>query len=244
MKFRPEHIGLLVRPRVLSHVFLYQKNVGIDIERWWKGVDPYYRYRSYLQPDQLVGGYDSSLPSLFAGLSIGDTSKDLSTAYVGVITSFIVYLHGQYYHMDSTEKATELEARVKRMYGKYASLSVAALGIRFYMGMAKDPKTGKIVPVNPWEHTDVDSQNIWFYRPIHVIPVENVIRYEAIDQGDLVCFKRTGGIVVTTRVMNKKKFFKTSSWSTKTVTLLNSAGDHFIRFLPNKQFQVKSSSRS
>lgn len=245
MKFSSNAFGKLVRPRVLTHVFLYpeyptsdsKQELDSSVDIWWKSVRRYYLFLTSLQQDQLTTAYGLQLTDLFSDINLGDTSIDLSECYVGEIISLIVVFRGSYFLIESKQKAVEFEIKFKKMFGRYARIPVCAVGLKFYKGMDINKETKEIVPINPWEFTESNNK-IWFYYPNHIIPIENIIRFEKIKTGNIVLFKRSSGMVLSINNYNKKTFYKICSWTNRSIKLLTQK--NITRFTPDRNFEVQS----
>jgi len=240
MRLTTNDIGKLVRPRVLTHVYLWTApaNTHAGVDSWWKTIKDQYQYLSSHQAYQLTKTYNKPLQEIFEGLSLGDTSVDLSKCYVAQVSSFIVMFKGTYYIVDSVKRGKQFEDMAKKAYGPNAKVSIFAVGLKFFEGMTRQ-SNGTLKPINPSALTTIPDKT-WFYLPKHIVPVENIIRFEAVVLGDLVMFKESGGMVVSVNILNKARFFKTNSWSNRSVKLFSSFHLGYIRFLPNKNFSIKS----
>lgn len=232
MRFKAADIGLLVRPKTITHLFLWTKESNID--EWWKQVLFQYRWRSYEKKQQLLGYYKTDLPNLFQNLHLGDVNKSTEHAYVCEIISFIILHKGSLYHVDSKEKAESFEKEIKKRFGQNAYLPVVAVGLKFYKGF-KIEENGFSLG-EPWEHTNKDNA-IWFYQPKEIVPISNVLSFESLYPGQLVAMKRIDGIVLYVKELSKPQFYSANSCVSKTVTLL-STNINYIRLIPEKRFRI------
>lgn len=236
MRFRPETLGVLARPRVLTKAIVYtlagEATEHEQAQNFWqiaKRSTRLERFSVYFKP----------FKEIFKDLKLGNTeSVDLSSCYVGVITHYMVHFHGTFYVVDASN-IQEMLVRVRKVYGNRANLKVSYVGLKFYKGMERDSVTGKMTPKDPWEHT---GRYIWFYSRKDIVSMDDILRYESAHNGDLVLFPKAKGIVVKHRILNKPKFYKTSSWTCKAITLLNGSIDGFTRFLPDRSFKIRKPS--
>ncbi len=240
-------IGSLVRPRVLTHVYLYplfphidlQAKPNTNVDHWWKTVRNYYKYLNSLQKEQLTKTYGNT-DSLFEELKLGDTAKDISTAYVGKVVSLIVQFHGTFFHISSLTQGKVFEDKIKKSFGPNTKLRVFAVGLKFFKGMSLVDNA--LTPINPWEPV-VDDTKIWFYSPKHIVSIHDIMRFEQVDQGDLVLFTKSSGMAVNVVTLSKPKFYNTNSWTPRSIRLLSGNKLAFIRFLPDRLFSIKSKDR-
>lgn len=238
MKINLNTIGALVRPRIITHAKVYPRIIDSlkEEEKWdLAGVaDSYYYSRDLLS-------YKKPYEELFKDLVIGDTTQDLSNCYVGMITSFIISISYKQYVLVDKNNVKDIVENLKRKNRSCESLPIHFVGIKFFKGVKRN-KNGTLSPTDPWEATS--SQHTWFYRPWDLVSMETVIRYEKLESGDLVLFKKTSGIVLKNKHINKKRFYKTNSWSCKSVSVLMGNGRTILRFLPNKSFKGRKSNES
>lgn len=233
MRFKPDTLGTLVRPRVLTKAIVYTllppagTEEDSDRQNFWAMAKRSNRFERFAL-------YNTPFNKLFNDLSLGNTGKDLNECYVGVITHYMVNFHGTYHIVDASN-VKELLSRVKKTYGNRANLKVSSVGLKFYKGMKRD-EYGTLIPVNPWGGT---GTHVWFYNRKDIVPMEDIIRYENARLGDLVLFPKAKGIVVKHKTLNKPRFYSTSSWTCKAITLLNGSIDGFTRFLPDRTFKVR-----
>jgi hypothetical protein len=236
VKITANSFGVLVRPRIMSYArILPRLNAVAESDKWNYAslVDaPFYGEKE-------VNLYKQPYEELFSDLVIGDTTKDLSNCYVAIITSFITSINHKQYILVDKNNVNEILDKLRRRYGKRETIPVHFVGVKFYKGLQRN-EAGELEPINPWSVTG--DEHTWFYRPWDLISMDSIIRYERLDPGDLVLFKRTRGIVIRTKTINKKKFYKTNSWSSRSVTVLLGNGKTILRFLPNKEFKGRKSS--
>ena len=236
MRLTVEDIGRLVRPRVLTHVFLFSKEQGVDVDNWWRSMRTY-RFLSSVRKDQIVKVYKKSVDRVFDGLVVGNTATDPQNSYTAQITHLLVRIGSNYYLFDSVTKGIQFQESYQKKFGTRSRLKVCAVGVKFFGGFTSTEEGTNLLPIKPFRPED-NGDKVWFYEPKHVIPLESVVRFESVEVGDLVMFQKSRGVAVTIRQLNKPKFFKTCSWSSRTIWLLNGLGNGHIRFLPDRQFTV------
>lgn len=234
VKITANSFGALVRPRIMSYArILPRLDAVVEQDRWNIAslIDaPFYGEKE-------VNHYKKPYEDLFAELVIGDTTKDLSNCYVAVITSFITSINHRHYILVDKNNVTDILEKLRKRYGKRESIPVHYVGVKFYKGLQRNPE-GVLEPINPWSVTA--GEHTWFYRPWDLLDMETIVQYENLKLGNLVLFKRSQGIVLKSKTIQKKKFYKTNSWSCKSNTVLLGNGKTFLRFLPNKTFKKKS----
>lgn len=189
-----------------------------------------HRYLSSIRKDLVIKAYKKPVEKVFLDLSVGNTVTDPENSYVCQITHVLVKFGGNYFLVDSAEKGRQFQNSYKKRYGLGAKLKVVAVGVSLFGGV----KDG--VPIKPWGQQQ--ENHIWFYEPKHVVFYEDIKRFESVCLGDMIFFQKSKGVVVSVRQLNKPKFFKTCSWSSRTIWLLNGGGYGLIRFLPDRKFEV------
>lgn len=237
MRFKQDSLGMLVRPRILAGASIFPMKSGMPTEFSVKWSKP-------RKTDRLdhFSVFNKSVSDLFQGLNLGDTSKDISNCYVGQVTHYIVKIAGQITLVDKGNVQETLKLVRKRL-GARTNLRVVSVGIQFYHGMERDLADGSLKPINPWNpKTSTGEETVWFFNPWELVPIEDVIKYEAVKRGDLILFQKARGLVVRKKFLNKPRFYSTSSWSCYSITLLNFTADGFTRFLPSRSFDVHASS--
>lgn len=231
MKNIATSFGLLVRPRVVTSARILP-SPDINEQDIWslnKLVDT----PSYYKKQKDVDLFNKPYEELFSDLLIGDTKKSLTGCYVGVITSFITSIKYRQHILVDKKNVAEILQQFSDKYGS-KQFPVHYVGIKFYKSVQKNELTEEIEPIDPWTIT---NEQTWFYRPWDLVTMDTIIRYEQIIPGDLVLFKRTNGIVIKAKTIYKKKFYKTNSWSSRSVMVFNNQRQTIIRFLPNKSFK-------
>lgn len=233
MRFKPETLGTLVRPRVLTKAIVYAFQHSSNAEDGDEGSNFWASARRSTRFERFAT-YNKPFNQLFSDLSLGNTEKDLSTCYVGVITHYLVRFHGAYHVVDASN-VKELLGRVRKVYGNRANLKVSSVGLKFYKGIKID-EYGKTIPVDPWEPT---RDHVWFYNRKDIVAMDDIIRYESAKPQDLILFPKAKGLVIKHKILNKPRFYSTSSWTCKALTLLNGSIDGFTRFLPDRTFKIR-----
>lgn len=226
---------MLVRPRILAAASIFPVKSGTPNEFNVKWSKP-------RKTDRLdhFSVFNTSISTLFQNLSLGDTSQDLSTSYVGEVTHYIVKVAGQMTLVDKGNVQETLK-RIRKKLGARTNLQIVSVGIQFYHGMKKDTE-GKIKPIKAWNpKTSSGEDTVWFFNPWELVPISEIIKYESVKRGDLILFQKARGLVVKKKFLNKPKFYSTSSWSCYSITLLNFTADGFTRFLPVRSFEVHTS---
>lgn len=243
MRVTPVDIGVLVRPRVLTHVYLYASATtptSIEIDGWWKTMRSY-RFLTSIRRDQITNTYKKPVDKVFQELKVGNTFSQLETSYTGQITHLIVKVGQNYFLIDSIEAGSKLLQTYQKRYGTRTRVKVCAVGVRFFKGAKRDPDTDSLIPIDPWEGIAADEKEempvrLWFYEPKHLVRLEDIIRFESVEVGDLIFFQKSQGVVVNVRELNKPRFFKTCSWCSRTIVVMVANG--LIRFLPDRKFQI------
>lgn len=232
VKININSFGVVVRPRIVSYARVYPRlNVPTGESKW--SLDTLVNASPYDEKD--ISYYGKSYDSLFEELAIGDTTEDLKDCYAGVITSFVTSISFRNYILVTQDNVTDVLEKLRRKNNSRESIPVHYVGIKFYKGLQRDKETGKLVPLNPWHVTE--KETTWFYRPWDLISMDTIVRYEMLASGDLVLFRKSRGLVLKKKTINKKRFYKTNSWSCKSVTVLLGNGRSHLKFLPNKSFK-------
>ncbi len=232
MKLGVQHIGSLVRPRVLTHTFVFQIDSPTDIETWWQNVHYTFKYRSIFQAEQVVETFDKPLEKIFEDLSFGDLLNDSSykESYVTQIVGFMVLLKNQYFYIDSKEKFEALASRNNQQNELY----IVSAAVKIYKGF-KISKDGSIDLIDLWENS---KNHIWFYCRQHLLPLKHLILFESIEIGDLIVTKTKAHLVIAVNTPNKPSFYKTGSWSSKVFKVLRCDDSSVQKFFPNKLFVI------
>lgn len=232
MRFKASDIGLLVRPKTITHLFLWTKDKNVD--EWWKQTCFQYRWRNFEKKQQLTSFYKIPLNNLFQDLHLGNPCKNLEKSYISEITSFIILHKGSLYYIDTKEKAEYFEKEMKKRFGQNAYLSVVAVGLKFYKSIEK--KEEEFLPKDPWDHTNRQDV-VWFYHPKEIIPLSNIMLFESLKLSDLVKMKRIDGIVISIKELAKPKFYSANSCVSKSIMLL-STNVNYVRLIPEKRFSI------
>ena len=238
MRFKPEHLGMLVRPRILTTANILVSSSMLPSPTFLKIRLAHHNKNTYIDPAWLFG---EPLDKLFGLMKLGDTSADKSSAYVAQIVSYLVKVGSSSIVVDKTNIQETLK-KAKNRLGPRTNLKVISVGVKFYHGFKEDQE-GVLAPTNELVIKTKDGQEVtWFYKPWDLVPITEIIKYESVSKGNLILFKQTNGLVVKKKRLNKPKYYSTSSWSCYAITLLNHTADGFTRFLPNRQFKVARSS--
>lgn len=212
--------GRLVKLKVLTEAFLLcnpEKNV--EPHNWWSQVCRLsFNSKSY-KKDMLIGLYGERLDKLFSGLDVN--------AYVGVISSFLVFHAGKYQIITTAEEAQ----RVMSLHSR--RLSVRAVGIKIHKSY--DRETRELGPA--WEMTDRSSV-VWYYKLKHVIPVEDVEQYNKVEVGDMLVFKKTQALVTKVKRVSRQKFYSTCSWTDKKITVLSGKQGKQVRLITSRPYEI------
>lgn len=235
MRFGPETLGLLVRPRILASAKVMvsnNKNISphslIALKPVFHGTNP------HLEPERLFG---KSLNSLFSDVKLGDTTNRNLKSYTAKVVSYLVRIGSTHIVVDSTN-IQETLMKARKRYGNRTNLKIILVGVQFFCSFQE--KNGVLESLEPLTIKTTDGFNtIWFYKPWELVPLTEVVKYESVRCGDLVMFQKTNGLVIKKKCLNKPKFFLTSSWSCYSITLLNHAGDGYTRFLPDRRFTIR-----
>lgn len=235
MRFGPESLGMLVRPRILASGKVLALNTKEQPPYSLVSLRPNaHSQNPYLEPERLFG---KSLSSLFFGLLLGDTTKPYSKPYTAKVVSYMVKVGSNHVLVDSNN-IHETLTRVRNRYGKRTNFKILMVGVKFYQSFRDN--SGFLEPMDPLSIKTKDgSETIWFYKPWELVPMTEIIKYESVTCGDLVLFQKTNGLVIRKKSLNKPKFYLTSSWSCYSITLLNHAGDGYTRFLPDRRFTIR-----
>jgi hypothetical protein len=234
MRFRPETLGTLVRPRILATAAIVPVGSTFQFEFSWTKTRKSDRYDHF-------GAFSQKPHDLFSSLQLGDTSKDTTVAYVGEVTHYVVRIAGALTLVDKNNVQETLRMARKRL-GVRTNLRVVSVGLKLYKGFQVDPETKQLKPINPWNPKTVEGhETMWFFNPWELVPLVEIIKYESVSKGDLILFQKTKGLVVRKKLLNKPRFYTTSSWSCYSVTLLNYTADGYTRFLPDRMFSIRRS---
>lgn len=222
-KLTLEDIGKLVKPKILVEAYLLC-NKEVDIGDWWKKVLALNASSISYKRDTIESIYGRSLDKLFSNL---DVEK-----YAAVITSFVVF-HQSRYQSVSTKQEIERILKTKKHY------SIRAIGVKLYHSY--DSKTKAVDEA--WEPTAIPTIQ-WFYQPKHLINIEEVEAYESVGIGDMLAFKKTQALVTKVKVLKRKKFWATCSWTRKKITVLNGSNGNQVRLNVNRLFEVIKSKQT
>lgn len=235
MRFGPETLGLLVRPRILTSAKVLPLNSKQPPPYSLLAIKPRFHDSSvYIEPEILFG---KSLNDIFSSFSLGDTTNKQSKSYTAKVTAYLVKIGSTSVIVDSSN-IQETLIRVRKRYGVRTNFKILSVGVVFFDSFQE--REGKLEPLDPRPIKTKDGEDtIWFYKPWELVPLTEIIKYESVACGDLVMFQKTNGLVIKKKTLNKPKFYMTSSWSCYSITLLNHAGDGFTRFLPDRKFVIR-----
>ena len=219
-KITLEDFGKLVKPKILVEAYLLC-NKDVDAGDWWKKVIVLNANSKSYKRDTIESTYGISADKLFNELDI-DT-------YIAVVNSFVVFHHGTYQFVYTSEQAAKI-IRSKKRY------SIRAVGVEIYHSY--DAATKALGDL--WRATDIPTIQ-WFYHPKHLIDAEIVEAYESVEVGDMLVFMKTQALVTKIKTLQRKKFWATCSWTRKKITMLNGSTGHQVRLNTNRKFTVLKS---
>lgn len=219
-KITLENFGKLVKPKILVEAYLLC-NKDVDAGDWWKKVIVLNANSRSYKRDTIESTYGISIDKLFNELDI-DT-------YIAVVNSFVVFHQGRYQFVYNHEEANKI-IRSKKRY------SIRAVGIAIHHSY--DPATKTVGGI--WQATDIPTIQ-WFYHPNHLIDAEIVEIYESVALGNMLVFKKTQALVTKIKILKRKKFWATCSWTRKKITMLNGSTGHQVRLNTNRMFTVLKS---
>lgn len=234
MRFGPETLGLLVRPRILTSANVLPIN-NIQSPHSFITLKPVTcGLNSSTDPEALFG---KSLNSLFSEIGLGDTNTNNTKSYTAKVVAYLVKIGSTSVVVDHTNLQETL-TKVRNRYGIRANFKILSVGVQFFQGFQEID--GQFQPTEPWPvRTKEGNETLWFYKPWELVPLTEIVKYESVRRGDLVMFQKSHGLVIKKKLLNKPRFYMTSSWSCYSITLLNHMGDGFTRFLPDRKFSVR-----
>lgn len=215
-----ESFGKIYKPKVLVEAFLLC-NKEVDAGDWWRKVLALNANSKSYKRDTIQSTYGLSLENLFGQLDV--------SLYVAVINSFVVFHQGRYQFVDSSEEAKRIIRSKKRF-------SIRAVGIKIHLDY--NPETNSLG--EEWEPTTIPSIQ-WFFHPKHLVDIETIQLYENINVGDMLVFKTTQALVTEIKMLKRKKFWATCSWTKKKITVLNGSTGGQVRLITNRPFTIKKS---
>lgn len=223
-KITLDDLGKLVKIRVLTKAFLLcvAEQQNFETDSWWRGsCDRHRKSKSYKQ-DMIAGTYGvKNLASLFETLDPNN--------YVAEITSFLV-LHALEYKIVKTKE--EIDALLNER--SFRGVCVIAAGVKIYK--TYDVLTRELGP--EWEPTSTNTV-AWFYETKQLLPVEDVENFNDVEAGDMIVFGKTQALVVSVKVLARRKFYNTCSWTNKRIMVLS--GDsrgRQARLIANRPFRI------
>lgn len=211
--------GRLVKPKILTEVFLLH-NQDVDPNNWWHQVLRLNATSKSYKKDMIAGTYGDTLEKLFSTLEIDK--------YVGVISSFIVFHSGKYKFVNSIEESKRLQSQKGKHY------SIRAIGITIHKEY--DPTTHKLGDV--WDMMFSNQPIKWYYKPKHLIPIEDVEQFNNVQVGDMIVFKKTQALVINVKELSRLKFYSNCSWTKKSITVLSGNQARQVRLITNRPYQV------
>jgi hypothetical protein len=220
-KISLQDFGKLVKPKVLVEAYLLC-NKEVDAGDWWRKVLSLNASSKSYKKDTIEGTYGASLAEVFGSLNV-DT-------YIAKVCSFLVFHQSKYQFVNSKEQAEKI-LRSNRRY------SVRAVGIELFH--TYNPDTGAVG--EGWEPTQAPTVQ-WYYQPKHLLSVRFVECYDDIQVGDMLAFMKTQAFVCNVKILQRKKFWLTCSWTRKKITVLNGSTAHQVRLCTSRPFAVIKSS--
>lgn len=209
--------GKLVKLRVLTEAFVYNKpqDAEVDFDEWWKRVMKLSSHSKSYKKDAIVGTYGKSLDEMFGSLSVD--------SYVAQITSLVVFAGGKYVHLATKQEIDQYESKRRR-------IRIMAFGVKIFADRTAS---------TPWRET---GSAVWLYRPNQIIDLEIVDRYNTVKPGDMLKFRCSehGALVVQSNVVNRRKFYGSTSWTRKSVIVLSCSTGKKYKLPPDKWFQLSS----
>jgi hypothetical protein len=212
-----------------------------DISEWWRNFRNY-KYFASLRKEQVSSLYKKTTNNIFDGLTLGNTVTDRENAYVCKITHLLVKVGISYKLIDSKEMGISFEQSYKKKFSQNSKLKVCAVGVKFYNGFT-EASDGTFTPLREWNVSGTTNDtNIWFFEPKHVLFLEDIIKFESLVVGDYIEFAKSSGMIITIKELNKPKFFKTCSWSARSIWFIHGERIGLSRMLPDKRFKIISPS--
>ena len=240
MHFTLDMFGLLVRPRVIVNASIAPLGSKFSEPTWstpGKATKAPFHHRS------IYSNFPTPIKNLFVDMSLGDTTKDLATCYVAEVTHYVVKIASQYIVVEPSTILETLKLAKNRL-GTHTNLNIRAVGVKFYFG-AERQLDGSYKGINPWHpKTVIDQEAIWFYEPWELVPFTHIVRYESLEQTNMLLFQKSTGLVVKKNFLNKPKFYSTSSWSCYSIILLNHTADGYTRLLPDRNFTIHKATKT
>lgn len=210
--------GRLVKPQTLTEAFLHFSLENVEPYEWWVQVSGLHCSSKTYKKDMITSTYGKPLAALFSDLELD--------SYVGVICSFLVLQSGDCHFVYNARMADRILAKKHRW-------SIRAVGIRFH-------KSYDVATKNPgqlWEPTN-NASVAWYYKPKHLIPLEDVEQFNKVEPGDMIVFKTTQALVIRVQTVQRHRFWKCCSWSSKKITVLSGGAGHQVRLSTNRPYEV------
>lgn len=215
MRFKLEDFGRLVRPKKLTHLYLWNKSQS-NIEVWWRNKFSTFQWNSKAKKTQLTDHYKCDLPNLFKDLKFGSITNN-PESYIGKISGFVVLYKGLPYYIDSFEKCRNFKNKIKKTYGEDCYLPVVAVAVEFYGSVLS--VDGEYKESSPWPHT-MDKDVVWLYKPSEILTLENIVQYESYELGDMFKMKKKQGMIIKKIKNSTKKFYQKNSAVESTLFIL------------------------
>jgi hypothetical protein len=147
-------------------------------------------------------------------LNVGDTAKDLSTAYVAKISGFLGKTASNPNLVLNTDPILPTNFLVK------------GCGIKLYQGVTVAPD-GSYQAINPLDDT------IRFCGTHEIVPFHKIVLFESIEVGDIWCLEKRSCIVISLSHNNKRN----QGWTTRKITCMR-PNSQLETVWPNYNFKV------
>jgi hypothetical protein len=231
MRYHPESIGSLIRPRLLSKGKMVQL----------KEAEHYVHLLSYITVPQELSTLFPEPPTIkFEGLNLGDTVLDPGGSYVAEITHFLIRENNKNYLVNKKTLPQAIKRR-KELFGPRAKLYIHSLGVKLYRGFERS-KNGTLKPIHPWTPPGCQDEVVLFFSEHDCIPLEQIVQYESCKPGNLVLFAKSNGLVIKKKRLNKPRFHSTNSWTSYAISILSNQS--IMRFVPNRKFVIYTPNES
>ncbi len=182
-------------------------------------------------------GFVGSGKGFFDGLSLGDTSdpEARERTYCARVVSYLSYLtyskiydrasyNIHYNHWFSHDLLTGLPPRWSRSPDSKFDIkyvSTVLVGVRFYTGfkeLDRENNTKVLKEENIWQRS---KDNIFYFHYTDLVPLDRIIKFETIQENDVIISRKTRGIVLEAKTLNKPSFWSSNSLTRKHVVVLN-----------------------
>jgi len=192
-KLAPEDFGCLVRPKIPSSAFVLESSHKQDLEAWWKAVRFFDRSNPHYKPTTINKFFG---PKPFEHLKAG--------SYTAQVSSMLLSAREDMFLATSETQVKVLVAFHQK------SLKVRAVGLSFYAGL--EP----VEEITPTSNDDPKARIM--YWPESVVRLEECLRYEGLNPGNVLCFPKSTALVV--RVAPSKR----CGWTNRVVWALKGNG--------------------